>query len=187
MADIFNIFDADNFTREFIKKQVIETNSEVDVSENSAFDDVFIKPIIPIIRKLIESLSNIDYKSNLNQSTTGNITGMYDVHGGAWEVTMSFYQAIPVNSAIPSNIEPKDYEIFTSTDVNTACNGNICYGYALSETLNWFQSSNAMINASYPTLTFGGSHYQDGGSGFRFFQSKLQMPNNSSRILIQTK
>ena len=128
-----------------------------------------------------------DYKSNLNQSTTGNITGMYDVHGGAWEVTMSFYQAIPVNSAIPSDIEPKDYEIFTSTHVNTACNGNICYGYALSETLNWFQSSNAMINASHPTLTFGGSHYQDGGSGFRFYESQLQMSNNSSRILIQTK
>jgi hypothetical protein len=60
MADIFNILDTENFTREFIKKTITETNPDIDVSRNSAFDDLFITPIIPIVKKLINTVSNID-------------------------------------------------------------------------------------------------------------------------------
>ena len=128
-----------------------------------------------------------DYKNNLNQSTTGNITGIYDVHGGAWEVTMSFYQSIPENSDIPSYIKPKHYEIFSSTNINTACNDEICYGYSLSETFGWYSSHSAFINDSYPIITFGGCPTHSGHSGFRFYQSLLLGNNNTTRILIQSK
>jgi type IV pilus assembly protein PilA len=129
-----------------------------------------------------------DYKNNLNQSTTGNITGIYDVHGGAWEVTMSFYQSIPENSDIPSYIKPKHYEIFSSTNINTACNDEICYGYSLSETFGWYSSYSTFINGSYPLIAFGGCPTHSGHSGFRFYQSSLlDNNNNTSRILIQSK
>ena len=32
-----------------------------------------------------------DYKSNTNQSTTGNISGIYDVNGGAWESVAAYW------------------------------------------------------------------------------------------------
>ena len=32
-----------------------------------------------------------NYRSNLNQSTTGNITGIFDLNGGAWEFVAAFF------------------------------------------------------------------------------------------------
>ena len=32
-----------------------------------------------------------DYKTNVTQSTTGNITGIYDMNGGAWEYVAAYY------------------------------------------------------------------------------------------------
>ncbi len=32
-----------------------------------------------------------DYKTNTNQSTTGNVTGIYDMNGGAWEYVAAYY------------------------------------------------------------------------------------------------
>ena len=34
---------------------------------------------------------NGDYKTNVSQSTTGDITGIYDMNGGAWEYVASYY------------------------------------------------------------------------------------------------
>ena len=34
----------------------------------------------------------------------------------------------------------KYYDGYTSTDLSTACNGGVCYGHALSETLNWYNA-----------------------------------------------
>ena len=32
-----------------------------------------------------------DYKTNVSQSTTGNVTGIYDLNGGAWEYVAAYY------------------------------------------------------------------------------------------------
>lgn len=32
-----------------------------------------------------------DYKTNVSQSTTGNVTGIYDLNGGAWEFVAAYY------------------------------------------------------------------------------------------------
>lgn len=68
MAGMLNIFDMDEFTKEFIKKCINETNSEVDTSDDSAFNDIFIEPLTPIVRKLIEIMTGIEFKSNLAYS-----------------------------------------------------------------------------------------------------------------------
>ncbi len=55
--------------------------------------------ITPKINNVVETDSGKDklytggqnYKSNLNQSTTGNITGIYDMCGGAWEYVAAYY------------------------------------------------------------------------------------------------
>lgn len=65
MAGMLNIFDMEQFTREFMKKCIAETNQEVDTSDDSAFNDVFIEPLMPIVKKLIETISSVEFKSNL--------------------------------------------------------------------------------------------------------------------------
>ena len=38
-----------------------------------------------------EQSGNGDYKTNVSQSTTGNITGIYDMNGGAWEFVAAYW------------------------------------------------------------------------------------------------
>lgn len=68
MADVFNIFNSENFTREYIKKVINDSNKDVDTSDGSAFDDLFITPLVPIVERLISTLSSIELKSNLKNA-----------------------------------------------------------------------------------------------------------------------
>jgi len=79
-------------------------------------------------------------------STTGNIYGIYDMSGGAWEYTMSKYhpsdsasdasgfEATTTNGTLPTS---EYWDSYTGT-VDQACNNGICYGSALSETSGWY-------------------------------------------------
>ena len=69
-------------------------------------------------------------------STTGNITGIYDMVGpvyinvsARWASGDSFYGFTR---------DKKYYDVYSSNDSTTACNGGICYGHALSETVNFY-------------------------------------------------
>jgi len=89
-------------------------------------------------------------------STTGNITGIYDMSGGASEYVMGVCSKMVGNSGINfSSIDEKYYDNYTSTNVTTACNGGICYGHALSETARWYGDS-VSIYSNYPWLSRGG-------------------------------
>ena len=69
-------------------------------------------------------------------STTGNIYGIYDVSGGAWEYVMGNYNNVVGSSGFssPLTLDSKYYNKYTNSDVNSACNGHVCYSHALSET-----------------------------------------------------
>jgi len=69
MADVFNIFNSENFTREYIKKVINDSNKDVDTSDGSAFDDLFITPLVPIVERLVSTLSSIELKSNLKNAS----------------------------------------------------------------------------------------------------------------------
>lgn len=131
--------------------------------------------------------ANGDYKANLDQSTTGNITGVYDVNGGSWEVSMSFYQSIPQEKQVPADIKPKYYNIYTSTDSSKACNGDVCYGYSLSETERWYNGLAKMTNSSLLFTIHGGDKQYEGGSGFAYYEHIGMGGNTSFRIVVQTK
>ena len=110
-------------------------------------------------------------------STTGNITGVYDMSGGAWEYVMGYYSPAgstwgatsSSNSAgFSSQPNSKYYDDYTATNSLTACNGGICYGHGLSEVSNWYGDYFILVGGSSPWFVRGGD-YGYGGSGAGLF------------------
>jgi hypothetical protein len=116
----------------------------------------------------------------MTSSTTGNIYGVYDISGGAWENTMSMYRptdTTPVtdNSGFGAtttigNLPTNEYwDRYTTSSTITACNEGICYGSALSETKGWYHDTYHFVSASYPWSVRGGSQDRDTGAGGFFY------------------
>ncbi len=107
-------------------------------------------------------------------SSTGNITGIYDLNGGAWEYTMGILNkrsgySTALNSGYTGQLsdgtsyqgrswpDAKYYDLYTSDDPNTACGGNLCKGHALNETAGWYSDSSRMVDVGAPWLLRGGN------------------------------
>ena len=141
----------------------------------------------------------LDYNSNTKgtthditkvASTTGNITGIYDMSGGAWEYVMgvladsngnprSGYNANNTsgfNGKLASETYTSGktfptkqyYDLYTSTSSTTACNGGRCYGHALFETSSWYSDGASFVSSNYPWFNRG-SGYNDGTSAGSFY------------------
>ena len=107
-------------------------------------------------------------------STTGNITGVYDMSGGAWEYVMGYYSpagstwgATSSNNYAGFSSQPnsKYYDDYTATNSLTACNGGICYGHGLSEVSDWYDDRAAFVLASNPWFVRGGGYISDSSVG----------------------
>ena len=102
-------------------------------------------------------------------STTGNIYGIYDMSGGAWEYVMGNYNDVVASSEFVSMPESKYYDKYTTSDASTACNGNECLSHSLSETAGWYDDAQRMVNEQYPwLLRSGGYDYGIVAGVFRF-------------------
>ena len=102
-------------------------------------------------------------------STTGTIYGIYDMSGGAWEYVMGNYNDVIGNSGFDTMPETKYYNKYTSDNPLTACNGNECISHGLSETANWYNDQQTMVNETYPWLLRGGLSYNGTGAGVFYF------------------
>ena len=92
------------------------------------------------------------------QSTTRNITGIFDLSGGASERVMGNYNKTTSGSGFSENLndlEEKYYDNFTTTDSTTACGGE-CLGYAYSETNQWFGEYHDFPFSTIPWVIKGG-------------------------------
>ena len=98
-------------------------------------------------------------------STTGNITGVYDMSGGAWEYVMGNYDNTIGGSDFTTLPDSKYYDNYTTTDSRTACNGGICYGHGLSEVSNWYGDSVYFVNSGEPWYERGGSSSSGSNAG----------------------
>ena len=112
-------------------------------------------------------------------STTGNITGIYDMSGGAYEYVMGYYSGASTtwgatsssnSAAFSSAPDSKYYDNYTTTSALTACNGGVCYGHALSETSSWYGDYSYFVDANYPWFIRGGC-YRDGFAAGAFYFS----------------
>jgi len=91
-------------------------------------------------------------------STTGNIYGIYDMSGIGWEYVMGNYNNTLVSSGFATMPDAKYYDKYTTTVANTACNNQVCYGHALSETRGWYKDQAAFISSASPWMSRGGHH-----------------------------
>lgn len=101
-------------------------------------------------------------------STTGNITGVYDMAGGAYEYVMGNYNNTIKSSGFTTLPDSKYYDKYTTTNSLTACNGGICYGHGLSEVSNWYGDVASFVYGSFPWFKRGG-YYSSGSSAGSFF------------------
>ena len=126
-------------------------------------------------------------------STTGNITGVYDMSGGVWEWIMGVFansdgtlwsgNTTIYNSGFTGPVansgdtytgvdfpDSKYYDVYKATNgtsINglTACDGGICYGHGLSEVNNWYGDTAGFVSANSPWFSRGGGCYSGANAG----------------------
>ncbi len=119
-------------------------------------------------------------------SSTGNITGIYDLNGGSSEYEMGNLNkrsgnTDDVNSGYTGTLTdgttfqgrswPADkyYDLYTSEDPQTACNGKSCKGHALNEVTNWYDDFSVMASEIAPWLVRSGAQSNSTGAGIFYY------------------
>ena len=138
------------------------------------------------------------YKTNINQSSTGNVYGIYDLSGNAWEYAAAF-NSVDTNGYFSRNgwttatglttdsASTKYATKYDNTESSSGGNQITCtvgkVGDATKEVNtggstdisntstknNWFSDYPYLVNSSYPFFLRGGNYY--GGSGAGVFCS----------------
>ncbi|MGM9848614.1 MAG: hypothetical protein ACI312_02565 [Bacilli bacterium] len=99
--------------------------------------------------------SGTGYKTNTGQSTTGNITGVYDMSGGAYEHVMGNYNKRAGDSGLTvSGIPAEHIDIYSGTSVSASHLGD-----ATGETAGWYSDYAVFVNSSNPWFIRGGNYY----------------------------
>ena len=114
---------------------------------------------------------------NLNKvaSTTGNIYGVYDMSGGAYEYVMGNFANTIGNSGFTTLPDSKYYDVYSSdvftgtstTNINF-CTLATCGGHALNETAGWYSDSSRFVYSSSAWFRRGG-YYNGSASGIFYF------------------
>ena len=105
--------------------------------------------------------------TGVNASTTGNIYGIYDMSGGAWEYVMGNYNKTVGSSGINfSSIDAKYYDVYTVTSVS---NGKL--GDSTKETQGWNDDYAYFVNSSNPWFDRGGYYYSGSTAGVFYFSN----------------
>ena len=108
--------------------------------------------------------SGTSYKTNIGQSTNGNITGVYDMSGGAVEYVMGNYNKTVGNSGLTvSGVPAEHIDIYSGTSVSASHLGD-----ALGETAGWYSDFARFVSSSHPWFVRGG-YYVDRDSAGVFY------------------
>ena len=123
-----------------------------------------------------------DYKSaeGVLASSTGNVTGIYDLSGGAYEYVPAYYKESDYLSNGNSFANGTSDE-FSTAYTGTSASSAYKPGDATYETSRWHGDYASFVNSSFPFFLRGG--YCIGGSGagvFRFSGSNGDAYDNSS-------
>ena len=106
---------------------------------------------------------NDAYKTNVAQSTTGNIYGVYDMSGGAVESVMGNYNDIISMAGFSSMPAAKYYDKYTSSTGKT--------GDATTETSGWYGDSTGFLDSSFTWYGRGGDNASDTYAGLFAFDN----------------
>ena len=109
--------------------------------------------------------SGTSYKTNVRQSTTGNITGVYDMSGGAYEYVMGNYNKTAGKSGLTvSGVPAEHIDIYSGDSVSASYLGD-----ALGETAGWYSDYAYFASSGVPWFSRGGlCNYGDNAGVFNF-------------------
>ena len=108
------------------------------------------------------------YVTNTPQSSTGNVYGIYDLSGNAYEYVASYYKDgifSSANSTFTTGTSDKYSTAYDGTDVNT----NYKYGDATYETSGWNGDKASFVRSSDPFFRRGGGYSSGSSAGVFFF------------------
>ena len=128
--------------------------------------------------------SGTSYKTNTEQSTSGNITGVYDMSGGAWEYVMGNYNKTAGDSGLTvSGIPAEHIDIYSGTSVSASHLGD-----ALGETAGWYINYADFVLSRHPWFSRGGNCLSGGDAGvFGFIYSTGEGYNSYGfRVVLST-
>ena len=92
------------------------------------------------------------YKTNIGQSTSGNITGVYDMSGGAYEYVMGNYNKTAGSSGLTVSEVPAEHiDIYSGSSVSASHLGD-----ATGETAGWYSDYVGFVLSSAPWFDRGG-------------------------------
>jgi len=114
------------------------------------------------------SVTNGAYNTSLGMdaSTTGNIYGVYDMSGGAYEYVMGNYNNTIGNSQFTTLPNTKYYNVYTTSSAYTTAG----LQHALEETKNWYGDYAIFVDSNYPWFRRGGNYSFTGSAGvFSFY------------------
>ena len=121
--------------------------------------------------------SGTSYRTNIAQSTTGNVTGIYDMSGGAWEYVAGYYGSGNSNGSSLVNAPSRYKDIYSSYTAPTS-GGH--YGDAVWETSSsinspytnsWYDDYSYFPYSDYPFFERGGYCSNGTGAGLFYFLS----------------
>ena len=104
-------------------------------------------------------------------STTGNITGVYDMSGGAFEYVMGNYNDTIGSSGFSAMPDKKYYDKYEITAASS-CTLATCGGHALYETNAWYGDYAYFVYSGNPWFARDGSFRSGANAGaFSFYRS----------------
>lgn len=112
----------------------------------------------------------ISEENGVGASTTGNITGIFDMNGGTYEYVMGYLSTASSTfgstsyynyAGFTSAPESKYYDNYTSSTSSLACNGKSCYGHGFDEVSGWYDDASDFLTVDNPWVMRGGVF--DGG------------------------
>lgn len=128
---------------------------------------------------------DVDYYGT-GASTTGNIYGIYDMSGGAWEYVMAnFAYSITGNEGLEEEYLNKN-ESYYDLYLEDIFESNKYIGHSTHEIYNWYADYVYSPNADYPWLLRGGRNYFSTNAGifYALISDGNAYSNYSTRIAL---
>ena len=105
------------------------------------------------------------YTTNLNQTSTGNVYGIYDLRGGSWEYVSAYYNGNDANTTYIEYGHPfasvdgvsNEYSTSYSSEGSDSGNKYYKYGDATYETNEWKAGTSYFVHSLCPYFARGGS------------------------------
>ena len=170
-----HILEVGTYTLEFTYRK--------DSSDDSGTDSGYVKNV-KVIDGAEARITYLIEQGGGAASTTGNITGVYDMSGGAFEYVMGNYNKTAGSSGLTvSGVPAEHIDIYSGTSVAASHLGD-----AIGETAGWYSDYADFVNSSGPWFGRGG-YFANGDSAgvFNFgFSTGGGNTNGGFRVALST-